>query len=311
MNEEEKARRAIEKARKPEKPSKNDDLISKIWTSSLATIIVLCVFLLMLFIPIVLLYVSVGDLFVGYDGIYLHYIYPLFKFLKKDAPLIGIVCLIAGIVGYFLIFKILISWTRQIKNPDDKSLVIVGCILFIIISGALYYFAYNKLSSKEALTSVKLTSVENVINTLVAKTHDKKQMYDDLTKKIKESTDTVNALTQGKGYKSFNEAQEDQEIINELQAIQKALAYKKFTLDDWTMTEANIIKLRGSKKQLELDIIVLAGLNEEQLEALISGVDIVIGEIEPTAGELVVNKDTRQIPIEEIWRKYIEPATTN
>lgn len=308
MTEEEKLERKLDNANKSTKNAKKDDTMSKLWEISLATMILTGFILLMLIIPIVLFYVLIGDLFVGYDRIYLNYIYPVFEFLKKDAPLIGFFCLTGAIVGYLLIFHAMISMILRKQTPSDNKIVmIIGCIGLIIIYCVLYGFANNKLSSKETLASVKLKHVQSLIGDLVVRTQELSVMNDDLADKIKKSEDELHRLRVASKLYDLDEARKDQKIINELNAIEKAQTYKNFVIDHWNLTSANIDIMDGRRKLYELDIIVLAGLNEEQLQSLIDEMDVIIESIEPYANELVVNKNAKRIPLEEIWEKHTRP----
>ena len=103
----------------------------------------------------------------------------------------------------------------------------------------------------------------------------------------------------------FKSAMSNKRIENSLKAIQKASAYKEVVTHEAEKTEAGVIELEGTTKQLRLDITVLGALEDEKGDEILAQLDLVINHIQPQAGDLVISPDTPKKPLEDIYEKYI------
>ena len=103
----------------------------------------------------------------------------------------------------------------------------------------------------------------------------------------------------------FKSAMSNKRIENSLKAIQKASAYKEVVTHEAEKTEAGVIELEGTTKQLRLDITVLGALEDEKGDEILAQLDLVINHIQPQAEDLVISPDTPKKPLEEIFNKYI------
>ena len=293
---EEKVMRTIEKARIP----KNDDLVTEtLKTLTKALFWIVSVFVLIV-LPLLFVYILLGGFFVGYNKIFLDYLYPIYKFFGKEHLLIGLVISILVPLGYFLI----ILW-KIIDEITFKKTVIY--ILAVGLYFTLNYISNDKMTDKKIFTNAKLESVIALQNYLVSRTITLDEMSKKFAEQISAAAIKLAQLRKKNNYAHYDETIADQKVINEIHAIQKAENYKRFAFEEQSLAYASKIKLEGIQKQLELDITALDELNDEQIAALIDQVDAVIGNIEPTANELVIKNDTETTPMKEIWEKYTQP----
>ena len=137
---EEKVMRTIEKARIP----KNDDLVTEtLKTLTKALFWIVSVFVLIV-LPLLFVYILLGGFFVGYNKIFLDYLYPIYKFFGKEHLLIGLVISILVPLGYFLI----ILW-KIIDEITFKKTVIY--ILAVGLYFTLNYISNDKMTDKKIL----------------------------------------------------------------------------------------------------------------------------------------------------------------
>jgi hypothetical protein len=311
-SEEEKVRRTIEKARKPlsnteqkeETTLKMQKIVRAIVVYSIAAIIVIIFALVMLVLPILLLLILYGDVLIYYDKIFLDYLYPAFKFFKKDSPFWGYVFLLVLISSYTTSLVVMIS--ASIKKHIEIPTVVFFC--FILIGCVTLLISVNtKLSDKKEITLIKLETVKTLRNELALRTNTLDKMSKNFSGQIDTAANEIKRLLSENHYNDYGRAIKDQKVVNEMLAIQKATDYMNFADKEQSTAYASVIKLSGTQKQFELDIIALEELNDAQIEELIDQVDTVIRNIEPTANEFVINSDSKRMPMEEIWKKYIQP----
>jgi len=251
-------------------------------------------------LPLLFVYILFGGFYVGYNKIFLDYLYPIYKFFGKEHLLIGLVISILVPLGYYII----ILW-KIIDEITFKKTVMP--LLVVVLFFTLNFISSDIMTDKKVFTNAKLESVIALQNYLVSRIITLDEMSDKFTEQISTAAINLAQLRKNNNYARYDETIADQKVINEIHAIQKAENYERFAFEEQSLAYASKIKLEGIQKQLELDITALDELNDEQIAKLIDQVDTVIGNIEPTAGELVIKNDAKTTPMEEIWRKYSQP----
>ena len=179
------------------------------------------------------------------------------------------------------------------------------CFLFCFISFSDCHQKNIDKRPKKIQSEEKL----KLVVTLVDKLQRKKSTLDQKGQ-IFEQEITVNIqeikIERDRGtFTDFRSAMSNKHIENCLNAIQKASAYKELVNREAQKTEASVIELEGTTKQLRLDITVLGALEDEKGDELLAELDLVINRIQPQADDLVISPDTPKKPLEEIFNKYI------
>ncbi len=160
--------------------------------------------------------------------------------------------------------------------------------------------------SKIEITEAKLQKVRELRETLERKIVKLDNSISTFQEKIGIFVNEIKDIRKTKNLVEYNEAVSNNEIKQNLQAIQKAEAYRDITKREKTKTQLAVVDLKGSEKQLDLDKTMFDTLPEAEIDKLLKEMDVVINRIQPTADDLViVDKETVLSPLDKIYENHI------
>lgn len=161
---------------------------------------------------------------------------------------------------------------------------------------------------KRVLSEAKLQEVRTLRDKLAEKVTRLTKTNEQFDREIADSAKTIQAETSQESTKAFEQAIQNRRVKAALEAIQKAQAYKEIVDRASQLTSEAIVETEGVEKQLRLDIIMLASVDEAKLDELLAKLDLVINKIQPQAKELVLkDEQTNLKPLEDIFKELVTP----
>jgi len=104
----------------------------------------------------------------------------------------------------------------------------------------------------------------------------------------------------------LNETIADPRLKGKLLALQKAVAYRMIVHKEIENINLAEIELSNIKEQVRLDITLLNSLDQENLDKLLTQMDVVINTVTPLASELVINPENIELPsLEQVWKNFV------
>jgi len=159
---------------------------------------------------------------------------------------------------------------------------------------------------KKALSEEKLHEVRDLRDKLMEKVALLEKTSKQFDQEIENNVNEVRAETTKLSEETFDQAIQNRRIKAALEAIQKAQAYKGIVNRESQIAGEAAVETEGAEKQLRLDIIMLASVDEAKLDELLAKLDLVINKIQPQAKELVLkDAQTNLKPLEDIYKELV------
>src|SRR3989339_1171650 len=161
---------------------------------------------------------------------------------------------------------------------------------------------------KKNLSEKKLQEIRELRDKLTSKIAALQKTAGQFDLAITTNANEVRDETTRQPAETFDQAIKNKRIKASLEAIQKAQAYKDIVIRESRLATDAVTEAEGIEKQLNLDIIILASVDEPELDDLLVKLNLVFNKIQPKAKELVLmDEKTRLKPLEEIYKTVISP----
>ncbi len=164
----------------------------------------------------------------------------------------------------------------------------------------------SKKEKKVEESIKKRQELQNLKIKLTDKAKRLKNTQEYFEKNILQFVTSIKKLQKEVKAENFAEIKNNKAIVNYLMAIQKAEAYEKIIERELQAIKLADLECNRIITSVDLDLIILENFDEELLDELITEIDKVINEVQPSTNELVLtDANTTLTPLDKIWEQFI------
>ncbi|MCX6743575.1 MAG: hypothetical protein NT116_05040 [Candidatus Parcubacteria bacterium] len=158
--------------------------------------------------------------------------------------------------------------------------------------------------SKEKILEVKLRELANLRVRLSEKIEEITKLKHEYARDMQLITKEIQTEKQRNTIVTFEQAQQNQRIVQDLALLQKYRAY----IDDIEMMTVKLsqgtLELEYLERDTQADLKLVKALPEKEITDLINNINRAINKYLPDAGKMVINIDPKKLPSQEqLWEE--------